>query len=48
MTINPAIQLGIEEHVGSIEKGKDADLVIFDRIRSRFLPWCRRRSSTAR
>ena len=31
VTLNPAIQLGIEEHVGSIEKGKDADLVIFDR-----------------
>lgn len=30
MTINPAKILGIEERVGSIEKGKDADLVIID------------------
>jgi len=29
ITINPARQLGIEEHVGSIEVGKDADLAIF-------------------
>jgi imidazolonepropionase-like amidohydrolase len=27
-TINPARQLGIDERVGSIEKGKDADLVL--------------------
>jgi len=31
VTINPAIQLGIEKRVGSIESGKDADLVIYDR-----------------
>jgi len=31
VTINPAIQLGIEKRVGSIEAGKDADLVIYDR-----------------
>jgi adenine deaminase len=31
VTINPAKQLGIDDRVGSIEKGKDADLVIFDR-----------------
>jgi imidazolonepropionase-like amidohydrolase len=30
ITINPAIQLGIDEHVGSIEIGKDADLVIYN------------------
>ena len=30
ITINPAIQLGIEKRVGSIEPGKDADLVIFN------------------
>ncbi len=31
ITINPAIQLGIDDRVGSIEVGKDADLAIFDR-----------------
>ena len=31
VTINPAIQLGIQDRVGSIEVGKDADLVIFDK-----------------
>ena len=30
ITLNPAIQLGIGDRVGSIEVGKDADLVIFD------------------
>src|SRR5215467_244943 len=30
VTINPAIQLGIDKHVGSIEAGKDADLVIYN------------------
>ncbi|HTU32513.1 MAG TPA: amidohydrolase family protein [Candidatus Acidoferrum sp.] len=30
VTLNPAIQLGIDNHVGSIEVGKDADLVIYD------------------
>ena len=30
VTINPAIQLGIEKRVGSIEAGKDADLVIYN------------------
>lgn len=29
ITINPAKQLGIEDRVGSIETGKDADIVIF-------------------
>ena len=29
ITINPAIQLGIAERVGSIETGKDADLVVW-------------------
>lgn len=31
VTINPAIQLGIEKRVGSIEVGKDADLVLFNK-----------------
>jgi len=31
VTINPAIQLGIDKRVGSIEAGKDADLAIYDR-----------------
>ncbi len=31
ITINPAIQLGIDEWVGSIEKGKDGDIAIFNR-----------------
>jgi imidazolonepropionase-like amidohydrolase len=31
VTLNPAIQLGIADRVGSIELGKDADLVIYDR-----------------
>lgn len=29
ITINPAIQLGIEDRVGSLEVGKDADIVVF-------------------
>jgi imidazolonepropionase-like amidohydrolase len=31
ITINPARQLGVADQVGSIEVGKDADIVIFDR-----------------
>jgi imidazolonepropionase-like amidohydrolase len=31
ITINPAKQLGIDARVGSIEVGKDADLVLFDK-----------------
>ena len=31
ITINPAKQLGIDNSVGSIEVGKDADLAIFDK-----------------
>jgi imidazolonepropionase-like amidohydrolase len=31
VTLNPAIQLGVENRVGSIEAGKDADLVIYDK-----------------
>jgi imidazolonepropionase-like amidohydrolase len=31
ITINPAIQLGIESRVGSLEVGKDADIAIFDK-----------------
>lgn len=30
ITINPAIQLGIDKRVGSIEVGKDADIVVFN------------------
>jgi len=30
ITINPALQLGIADRVGSIEEGKDADLAIFN------------------
>jgi adenine deaminase len=30
VTINPAIQLGIQDRVGSIEVGKDADLAIWN------------------
>ena len=30
VTLNPAIQLGIDKRVGSIEAGKDADLVIYN------------------
>jgi len=30
VTINPAKQLGIDKTVGSIEEGKDADLVLYD------------------
>lgn len=30
VTLNPAIQLGIDGRVGSIEVGKDADLVVYD------------------
>ena len=30
MTLNPAKQLGIDGRVGSIEVGKDADLVLYD------------------
>jgi N-acetylglucosamine-6-phosphate deacetylase len=29
VTLNPAIQLGIEDHVGSLEVGKDADFVVW-------------------
>ncbi len=31
ITINPARQLGVDDRIGSIEVGKDADLVIYDR-----------------
>ncbi len=30
ITINPARLLGLEKRIGSIEKGKDADLVLYD------------------
>ncbi len=32
VTLNPARQLGIDTRVGSIETGKDADLVIYDKF----------------
>ena len=32
VTINPAKQLGVDNRVGSIEVGKDADLVIYDKF----------------
>src|ERR1700747_1871589 len=31
VTLNPALQLGIDKRVGSIEAGKDADLAIYNR-----------------
>ncbi len=31
VTINPAIQLGVQNRVGSIEVGKDADIVVYDK-----------------
>lgn len=31
VTINPAKQLGIDQYVGSIEAGKQADIVVFDK-----------------
>lgn len=31
ITINPAKQLGVDKFVGSIEAGKDADLVVYDK-----------------
>jgi imidazolonepropionase-like amidohydrolase len=30
VTLNPAVQLGVQDRVGSIEVGKDADLAVFD------------------
>ena len=30
VTLNPAMQLGIDKRVGSIDTGKDADLVIYN------------------
>jgi adenine deaminase len=31
ITLNPAKQLGIDDRVGSIDTGKDADLVLYDK-----------------
>jgi len=33
ITINPAKQLGVDQRVGSVEPGRDADLAIFDKHR---------------
>ena len=30
ITINPARVLGLEKRIGSLEAGKDADIVVFD------------------
>ena len=30
VTLNPAIQLGIDDRVGSIDEGKDADLTVWE------------------
>ena len=30
ITLNPAIQLGIQDRVGSLEEGKDGDIAIFN------------------
>jgi imidazolonepropionase-like amidohydrolase len=30
ITVNPAKLLGLDKRIGSIEKGKDADLVLFN------------------
>jgi imidazolonepropionase-like amidohydrolase len=32
ITINPAIALGIDDRVGSLKIGKDADIVVFDKL----------------
>ena len=29
MTINPAITFGLDDRVGSLEEGKDADIVLY-------------------
>jgi len=39
LTINPAIAVGIAEHVGSIEPGKLADLVLWPRASFGIKPW---------
>jgi imidazolonepropionase-like amidohydrolase len=31
ITINPARICGVDDRLGSLEKGKDADIVVFDR-----------------
>ena len=30
ITVNPARHLGIEDRVGTLEEGKDADIVVYD------------------
>ena len=39
LTINPAIAVGIDDHVGSIEVGKIADLVLWPRASFGVKPW---------
>jgi len=39
LTINPAIAVGIDDHVGSIEVGKIADLVFWPRASFGVKPW---------
>ncbi len=39
LTINPAIAVGIDDHVGSIAPGKLADLVIWPRASFGIKPW---------
>ncbi len=46
VTLNPAIQLGIDKRVGSIDTGKDADLVIYNHDPAQRL--CRRAENSDR
>jgi urease subunit alpha len=39
LTINPAIAVGIDDHIGSIEVGKIADLVLWPRASFGVKPW---------
>ena len=48
VTINPATQLGIDKRVGSIEVGKDADLVHLHRAPAQHLRAFRSRSRRRR
>ena len=48
ITYNGAMQLGVQDRVGSIEVGKDADVVIWNGIRSASTRARKRHSSTVR